>query len=69
MCQAVVAMQILAERGLEGEKRSQTSLMSEALVEERCHEVLFQILEGFDDDEGEETNYWSLMTDDFWYFL
>ncbi|KAK7465037.1 hypothetical protein BaRGS_00037776 [Batillaria attramentaria] len=50
--EAVVAMQILAERGLDGEKRGQHSLMSEMLVDHRCHELLFHICEIFDDDEG-----------------
>jgi len=66
--QAVVAMQLLAEQGLEGEKqgqegekqgqegekRSRCSLMSESLIDQGCHELLFQILERFDDAEGEQ---------------
>ncbi|XP_076447984.1 leucine-rich repeat serine/threonine-protein kinase 2-like [Babylonia areolata] len=50
--EAVVAMQILAEQGLDGEKRAQYSMMSEALVNECCHELLFEILENFDDGDG-----------------
>ena len=59
--QAVVAMQLLAEQGLEaekqgleGQKRSRCSLMSESLIDQGCHELLFQILERFDDTEGEQ---------------
>ncbi|XP_035828110.1 leucine-rich repeat serine/threonine-protein kinase 2 isoform X2 [Aplysia californica] len=50
--EAIVSMQILAERGVEGERRDQYSNMAEVLVEMDCHELLFQILEKFDDDQG-----------------
>ncbi|KAK6177346.1 hypothetical protein SNE40_015465 [Patella caerulea] len=41
--EAVVLMQILAEKGRP---------MSEVLVKQGCHEILFQILERYDDDRG-----------------
>ncbi|XP_025107353.1 leucine-rich repeat serine/threonine-protein kinase 2-like isoform X2 [Pomacea canaliculata] len=50
--EAVVAMQILAERGLEGASEAKHSQMSETLIDHGCHELLFQILEKFDDSEG-----------------
>ncbi|CAL1534532.1 unnamed protein product [Lymnaea stagnalis] len=50
--EAIVAMQILSERGVEEEKRVQYSNMAEVLVDLECHELLFQILEKHDDDQG-----------------
>ena len=41
-----MAMQILAEKG-KGKK-----LMSEALIKNGCHEVLFQMLERHEGDQG-----------------
>ena len=41
--QAVVAMIILAEKG---------HLMSEVLVERGCHEILFEVLENYNDNQG-----------------
>lgn len=49
-----MAMQILAERGLEGASEAKHSQMSETLIDHGCHELLFQILEKFDDSEGEK---------------
>ena len=51
-------MQILSERGVESERRDQFSNMAEVLVQGGCHEVLFQILEKFEDDQGKvDCNY------------
>ncbi|CAG5133127.1 unnamed protein product, partial [Candidula unifasciata] len=50
--EAIVAIQILAEKGVDGDKRDQYSNMAEVLVDEDCHELLFQILEKHDEDQG-----------------
>lgn len=47
-----MAIQILAEKGVDGDKRDQYSNMAEVLVDEDCHELLFQILEKHDEDQG-----------------
>ncbi|XP_055882524.1 leucine-rich repeat serine/threonine-protein kinase 2-like isoform X3 [Biomphalaria glabrata] len=47
--EAIVAMQILSEKGAE---KDQYSNMASILVEMECHELLFQILEKCDDNQG-----------------
>ncbi|KAH9504825.1 hypothetical protein Btru_062039 [Bulinus truncatus] len=47
--EAIVAMQILSEKGVE---KDQYSYMASILVDMECHELLFQILEKCDDYQG-----------------
>ena len=62
-----MCMQILSERGVESERVGEAgsgegsepertdhySNMAEVLVQTGCHELLFQILEKFEGDQGE----------------
>ncbi|XP_059152219.1 leucine-rich repeat serine/threonine-protein kinase 2-like [Physella acuta] len=50
--EAIVAMQILSEQGVQMDRKDNYSNMADVLVEMECHELLFQILEKYDDDQG-----------------
>lgn len=46
-------MQILSEQGVQLDRKDNYSNMADVLVDMECHELLFQILEKYEDDQGE----------------